>query len=279
MFRTLIITSLAAVLLALCDGGNRAPGQEPRSGNVTGELKSKKDTKDSKNTVIEVLAPGEEKPRSYHVQYDEKAKGPIPDVLKAVRAASVGDRVEFEWVATGHGPAITKFQVLKKGTGAKPAKPTLALFAGGADGDVPILREALQKNPGVQFKADDLKFGDFRRDGGVFTEFLPVEIADLSRTDIGAIGKAVASANTSKKEKCPPALFVILRYRPDSIKTEQLRAALGKVKGVRADKSWAGDANIWVGVDGSGEAKLAQITTALHAAGVKFRDPITDIND
>lgn len=115
MFRASLATGFAAVLLALAGGGNRAPGQEPRTGSVAGEVKTKTDTKDGKNTLIEVLAPGEEKARSYHVQYDPKLKGPIPDVLKAVRAAAVGDRVEFEWVATGHGPAITKFKVLKKG--------------------------------------------------------------------------------------------------------------------------------------------------------------------
>jgi len=65
-----------------------------------------------------VLAPGEEKARSYFVQYDQKIKGPLPDVLKAVRAASVGDQVVFDWEATGHGPAIVKFEVQKK-TGGK----------------------------------------------------------------------------------------------------------------------------------------------------------------
>jgi hypothetical protein len=117
MFGKSLATSIAVVLLALCGTGGEASGQEPRSGTVTGELKAKKDTQDGRNTVIDVLAPGEERPRSYHVQYDEKAKGPLPEVLKAVRAAEVGDRVEIDWVATGHGPAIKKFQVAKKGSG------------------------------------------------------------------------------------------------------------------------------------------------------------------
>jgi hypothetical protein len=38
----------------------------------------------------------------------------MPDVLKSVRAAKVGDRVELAWVGTNHGPAITAFKVLKK---------------------------------------------------------------------------------------------------------------------------------------------------------------------
>lgn len=85
-----------------------------KSGTIIGELKSKKDTKDGKNTTIEVLAPGEEKARSYFVNWDPKIKGPIPKVLEAVRAAKVGDKVELKWVGTNHGPAIEQFEVIKK---------------------------------------------------------------------------------------------------------------------------------------------------------------------
>jgi hypothetical protein len=119
MFRHSIVAGLAAALLAIWGTGPEVSGQETRSGTIVGTLKSKKDSKNGKNVVIEVLAPGEEKPRSYHVLYDEKAKGPLPEVLKTVREAGVGDRVEFEWVATGHGPAIKTFKVLKKGTDEK----------------------------------------------------------------------------------------------------------------------------------------------------------------
>jgi hypothetical protein len=83
-----------------------------RSGTIAGEVKSKK--AQGKNVVIEVLAPGEEKARSYFVQFDPKIKGPIPEVLSAVRAADVGDQVLFDWEATNHGPAIVKFEVRKK---------------------------------------------------------------------------------------------------------------------------------------------------------------------
>jgi hypothetical protein len=84
-----------------------------KGGKIIGEVKAMKNTADGKNTQIEVLAPGEEKARSYFVQWDPKIKGPIETVLKSVRAAKVGDRVEFEWVSTNHGPAITTFKVLK----------------------------------------------------------------------------------------------------------------------------------------------------------------------
>jgi hypothetical protein len=98
-------------------GDGDARGDAKRSGTVSGEIKSKKEQ--NNNVVIEVLAPGEEKARSYFVQHDPKVKGPIPDVLKAVRAANVGDKVVFDWEATGHGPAIVKFEVQKKAGGEK----------------------------------------------------------------------------------------------------------------------------------------------------------------
>ena len=94
------------------DGGKDAPKEEKRSGTIAGEIKSKKEQ--NNNVTLEVLAPGEEKPRSYFVQWDPKLKAPIPEVLKAVKAASVGDKVVFDWEATNHGPAIVKFEVRKK---------------------------------------------------------------------------------------------------------------------------------------------------------------------
>ena len=97
-------------------GVSFAAQEHKKGARIIGELKSMKDTKDGKNTNIEVLAPGEVKARRYFVQYDPKIKAPIPDVLKAVRAAKVGDTVELEWVPTNHGPAIISFRALKKGT-------------------------------------------------------------------------------------------------------------------------------------------------------------------
>jgi hypothetical protein len=158
---------------------------------------------------------------------------------------------------------------------AKPAKPTVALHCGGAAEDLKVLRETLEKVAGIQLKADEMKYSDFGRGEGLFTKFLTIEIADLAKTDIGTLAKAVSSAKTSNKDKCPPELFLILRYRPDSTSNEPFRAALAKVKGVRPDESWAGDANLWVHVDGGGEARLADIIRALHDASVRFTDPIS----
>src|SRR5262245_45236648 len=106
MVRCLVPVSLFAVSLMLCDL-SVAQDNKKRSGTVTGEMKSTKASPNGKNQLIEVLAPGEEKARSYRVNYDPKAKAPLADVLTAVRAAKVGDRVQLDWIDTGEGLAMT----------------------------------------------------------------------------------------------------------------------------------------------------------------------------
>jgi hypothetical protein len=115
MLRTLVSLSLlfaVVALLATADGQEK--DKKKRTGTITGEIKTKKDTPNGKNTIIEVLAPGEEKARPYRVMYDPAIKGPIQKILAAVRAAKVGDQVRFEWIDTGEGLAITSFAVLRK---------------------------------------------------------------------------------------------------------------------------------------------------------------------
>jgi len=113
MAHRLVVCSFGCLLL-VAFGLGAAQDQKKRSGTATGEVKSQKKTPNGKNIIIEVLAAGEEKARSYRVLYDAKVKGPIPSVLEAVRSASIGDRVQLEWVDTGEGLAIKSFEVLKK---------------------------------------------------------------------------------------------------------------------------------------------------------------------
>jgi hypothetical protein len=160
--------------------------------------------------------------------------------------------------------------------GVVRAKVKIAVLTGGVDADLKALRTTLASFPAVKLEANELKFGDLKRDGGLFVEPALVEFTDLGKTDVGEVAKAVAGAKLSKNDG---GLYLFMRYRPDSIDTKKLRAGLAKVKGVSAEKSWAGDNNIWVHVDGSGQGKLADITRAMHGAGAKFRDPITDIGE
>ena len=79
----------------ICGISAAAQEPKPKSGKVIGELKSQKNTPDGKNTFIEVLAPGEEKPRKYHVLYDPKIKGPIDNVLHFASPASPVDYLNY----------------------------------------------------------------------------------------------------------------------------------------------------------------------------------------
>jgi hypothetical protein len=106
--------SLTVALVVLISGDQTVRSQEKRTGSVTGEIKTKKNSPNGKNVIVEVLASGEEKARPYRVQYDQAAKGPIPDVLAAVKKAEVGDKVQLDWIDTGEGLAIKKFEVIKK---------------------------------------------------------------------------------------------------------------------------------------------------------------------
>jgi|GEM_PF-4086351 len=83
-------------------------------GLIVGKLTAKKETADGKNINFEVLSPGEEKARKYHVVFDQKLKKPDHKILEVVRSAKVGETVELEWIKTGHGPAAKSFKVLPK---------------------------------------------------------------------------------------------------------------------------------------------------------------------
>lgn len=102
----------AMAIFLLCVFNTEIYWQNTEGGSVVGKLKSRSNTPDGKNTNFEILAPGEQKPRKYHVLYDQKLKCPMPKVLEAVRAAKIGDIVEIEWQKTGHGPAAKLFNVV-----------------------------------------------------------------------------------------------------------------------------------------------------------------------
>jgi hypothetical protein len=193
-----------------------------------------------------------------------------PEQLKALLAPDLTHQELLGLLEKAEGPAPAQ------AADVKPVPLKISLRSGGADEDLKAFREALARVPGITFKADEIRFSDIKREETVFTSPFTIEITDLAKTDIGAVAKAVAAANTAKKERSPPVLYLVIRYKPDSASNEQLRAALARVKGVRADQSWAGDANLWVQVDGSGQGKLIEITRALHAAKIPIRDPITD---
>jgi RNA polymerase sigma factor (sigma-70 family) len=101
---------------------DKADEPKRRTGTVIGQIVSTKPTVGNVNTILEVLAQGEEKPRTYRVMWDQKIKKPSPPILEAVRAANVGDRVQIEWTDGHEGLWITAFKVLKKNPHADEKK-------------------------------------------------------------------------------------------------------------------------------------------------------------
>lgn len=99
MFRTSLVISVTIAFVATC-GSTAAQLKKLRTGTVVGELKSVSAAKNKRDTVIEVLAPGEEKARRYTVGAQQK------QVLTAVKAAKVGDRVEIDWFDTREGLCV-----------------------------------------------------------------------------------------------------------------------------------------------------------------------------
>jgi len=110
-----------ATLVAQCSALAQEKDEKERSGTVIGELKSRTESKNGKSVTIEILAPGEEKPRRYLVAFnprDPKAEAPFKVLLAAVNTAKVGDRVRVVWVNTPKGSEggffVTRFEVLTK---------------------------------------------------------------------------------------------------------------------------------------------------------------------
>jgi copper chaperone CopZ len=89
---------------------------------------------------------------------------------------------------------------------------------------------------------------------------------DLTKSDVGAVGKAVAGAETPHKaDEAPAAYLIIDAPGITDANSKTLSKALKGVKGVNADLS-SGSVKkkvIEVALDKSGDAKLADIKKAL----------------
>lgn len=118
----LMVGGILGVLFLVAATSEPLSAQDRKKGTTTGVVTAKTPTPNGKNIFIEVKAPGEEAARKYWVNYDPKVKGPIPAVLAVVKATNVGDTVKFDWIDTGEGLGITKFEVLKKGAGKEEKK-------------------------------------------------------------------------------------------------------------------------------------------------------------
>jgi hypothetical protein len=151
----------------------------------------------------------------------------------------------------------------------QPAKVTVRLGGVGCDGCVPVLREALQKAPGIKFDPAGIRVGEKPK---YFSDAIALEIADLGKTDLGALAKAVAETKTPCQKEAAPSLNLVLFGIVDEPAVNALRAALVNVAGI--DANGAGtigglltEDTFWVRLNASGEARLADICDALKRAG------------
>jgi hypothetical protein len=105
----LFIASL--LVIALVDSG--ASQEKRRTGALAGVVTDKGNSKDGKNGWVEIKADGEEKGRRYWPAADRKVGGPDREILAAIRKVGIGSRVRIEWIDSGDGKDMTKFEVLK----------------------------------------------------------------------------------------------------------------------------------------------------------------------
>ena len=124
MVRTLAVLVFAFALVSafgLSASTAQEKDKKEKTGTVIGELKSRKDINNGKGAVLEILAPGEEKARAYYVSVDPKAdpkaRESFAELLKTVKTANAGDRVQIDWHRPENAEGnffVAAFKVLKK---------------------------------------------------------------------------------------------------------------------------------------------------------------------
>ena len=157
----------------------------------------------------------------------------------------------------------------------KPAKVTVMLRGVVTDRCEVVLREALSKVKGIKFDINNIGRG---KKPHFYTDPpFPIEITDKTKTDIGAVAKAVADAETPHKPALPPSLNLIL-YLSDPITERSLGRflkQLDEVEGVAARERpggfgvRVGEGYLWIRLDDTGAAKLEEILNAAKKAELK----------
>ena len=154
----------------------------------------------------------------------------------------------------------------------KASKVAFLVKGAHCDRCVTVLRKATGKVKGIKFNVDRIQPGEKPK---FFSEPFVIEIADMKKTHIGAIAKAVSEANTPHKDDLPPSLNLVL-YTPDQIDEEavmRLRSKLMDVNGVEVllPGGLGGFPNkgfYWIRLEGAGGAELKDILAAVEKARV-----------
>jgi copper chaperone CopZ len=153
---------------------------------------------------------------------------------------------------------------------AQPAKMTVRVGGADCDGCVTAIRAALARVPGIKFNSADVRPGERPK---FFSSPFLVELADPGKTDLGAVAKAAAEANTPHKGEIPPRLYLVLFGEVDEATVVGLRQALADVPGVDTGVGGVGgfpqERTFWVRLDPKGQASVSDIRKAIADAGIR----------
>jgi hypothetical protein len=137
-----------------------------------------------------------------------------------------------------------------------------------------VLRTELGKVQGIKFDANRLSRGEGRQ---FFCEPFVIEIADLQKTEIGALAQVVGQAQTPARGEMEPRLNLVM-YTDERINEDLvvgLRNELANVNGALANDpgGLGGVPNqgwLWLRLDDSGGASLEFVLSAAEKANVKI---------
>ena len=161
----------------------------------------------------------------------------------------------------------------------RPMKLTVVFRGMATEEDAAAVRKAMAKLAGVKVAAADIVPGEKGKFGHYFSPPVVLEVADLNKTDVGHIGKAVAVVKTAKrKDVSPPSLNLVLftpekEMNGDSVRA--VRAAVTDVSGYEAPHPGGlggvpDERRYWLRVDDSGFARLDDLTASLKKADLEL---------
>lgn len=162
----------------------------------------------------------------------------------------------------------------------KSAKVTVTISGVVDEDSAAALRKTLGKVAGIKVKLDDVVPPEQPdKAKNYFSKPFVIELPDLAKTDLGAVAKAVAQTKLPAKVARGPWLNLAL-WHPNNMLTESevvaLREAVADAAGV--DSRGVGgtggvsqEGRFWIRLDGSGNARLADILTALRNAKLDLR--------
>lgn len=162
----------------------------------------------------------------------------------------------------------------------RPIKLTVVFRGMATEQDCAAVRKVMAKLEGVKLNVADIEPGEKGKFGHYFSPPVVLEVADLNKTDVGHIGKAVAGVKTTKRKDVPPPSLNLVLFTPEkevnSDSVRAVRAAVTDVSGYEAPHPGGlggvpDERRYWLRVDDSGFARLDDLTEALKKADLELQ--------